>query len=150
MGFSKTLETSCHQGDCLNRGWTTIERATGYRLEALSTENNCAKHGWSSNDTDGSHYQVACKDGGCFETGWFSTEYLNGVYLYDDVTCKDGGCLVTGWTVRSSYDAGGTASCYRDDCSRFGGHSFWRGKRSRTTCYGNDCYHRGWKLVIED
>lgn len=145
---SLTFETRCRFKDCFREGWTTTIGKNNYKLECYCKDNDCINKGWSSSDSLGSYYDVICQPGGCTKEGWYSREFDNGVYRFDYVTCKYADCLKYGWTIKSSYDAGGEVTCFENDCSRFGGFSFWRGRRSRTLCYGHDCYKNGWSLEI--
>jgi hypothetical protein len=57
--------------------------------------------------------------------------------------------LQYGWKVRTGYDLmGGNVVCNNNDCSRYGGKSFWRGRPSQTTCYAGNCYKYGWTLYV--
>ncbi len=149
---TKVFDTQCIAGDCLQAGWVTTG-ANGYRLVAQCKIGDCAEYGWHSDATDGSHFDVSCLAGGCFTRGWDSVEYRPGAILHDSVVCKSGGCLVGGWKVAngsggSSPIARGNVTCTNRDCAHNGGLSNWRGKKSRTTCYDNDCYYSGWKLEV--
>lgn len=142
------FETYCKQGDCFRHGWLTT--GDSYSLDTVCKNNDCSQYGWSSLANDQSTYDVTCKKGGCFVTGWHSSQLVDGVKLDDEVSCKSGQCLVYGWTVQTGYDLmGGDVTCHQNDCSKYGGYSFWRGRDSHTSCYHGDCYHYGWSLYID-
>jgi hypothetical protein len=144
-----TFETTCKQDDCFRFGWIT----TGpdyYRLDTVCKNFDCNEYGWTSLANDFSTYEVVCKKRSCFNEGWNSLQRVNAWTFEDEVTCKDQQCLISGWTVKTGYDLmGGNATCHQDDCSKYGGYSFWRGRDSHTSCYQGDCYHKGWRLYIE-
>ncbi len=140
-------ETLCKGNDCFKNGWTTI--GTNFRLETECKKQDCSRYGWSSVANDNSTYEVNCQIGGCFKMGWHSVQNIKGKKFHDSVTCKFGSCLNYGWTVATGYDLmGGNVQCYGNDCSKYGGTSFWRGRPSQTACYSKDCYHRGWTLLV--
>jgi hypothetical protein len=147
---ARILETTCNNQNCFRDGWTTTEPGTDYLLRAKCTNNDCARFGWESVDNRGSSFSVTCRALGCFTTGWTSVENDNGNILFDFVTCKGKSCLTNGWDILSTYDGGGEVACKNNDCSRFGGLSYWRGKFSETYCYEGDCYRFGWAAEIED
>jgi hypothetical protein len=150
ISLAKLLETKCTNGDCFKYGWVTTEPGTDYVLNCTCTSNDCKKFGWKSIDNRNSSYTVNCKSAGCFAEGWTSLQNDNGKILIDVVHCKDSSCLSKGWNIVSTYDKGGEVTCKSDDCSRFGGISFWRGKVSETSCYADDCYKNGWAARIEE
>lgn len=141
------FETACKNQDCFRNGWITT--APHYVLDTNCKNQDCKKLGWNSVANDHSTYEVTCRQGGCFQDGWASTQNLKGNVYYDDVLCRNSNCLTNGWTVRTGYDVlGGDVVCNNNDCSKFGGESFWRGRPSRTVCYEADCYHKGWTLLV--
>lgn len=145
---TKIYETICKKQDCFKYGWITTSDA-GYEMNTVCKNRDCTKFGWHSEANDQSRYDVVCRAGGCFEDGWHSVQSVGGDNLYDDVFCKFGSCLTYGWTVRTGYDLmGGDVTCNKNNCSKFGGRSFWRGRPSETICYRGDCYKYGWTLNI--
>lgn len=141
------FETHCKDADCFKNGWITT--AKNYTLDTVCKNNDCSKYGWSSVANDNSTYEVTCRSGGCFKKGWYSTQEVNDSLYHDDVTCAAGNCLRYGWTVKTGYDLmGGNVRCNANDCSKFGGTSYWRGRPSETMCYDYDCYHNGWDWYV--
>ena len=149
FAFAETqkFETTCKRKDCFAYGWKTV--GENYSLDTICKDQNCREFGWASVANDHSTYDVTCKVGGCFRSGWSSSQHINGKVFDDQVSCRSSNCLAFGWTVQTGYDLmGGDAVCNLGDCSKYGGESVWRGRPSRTLCFGSDCYHQGWELFV--
>ncbi|MCB0385873.1 MAG: hypothetical protein KDD43_10815 [Bdellovibrionales bacterium] len=143
-----TLETICNNKDCFTSGWVTTEPGTDYLLTCQCKSGDCVNQGWESQDNRNSTFDVTCKPGGCFTEGWTSVQNDKGLVLIDVVLCKEGSCLTHGWDIITTYDGDGEVTCKGNDCSSFGGLSYWRGQLSETTCYNSDCYRYGWHSNI--
>lgn len=149
--YAETWDTTCIKNDCFRNGWTTDGDVASFHLEAKCTNNDCLHSGWTSLDGNGATIDVTCKDGACFKVGWHSVErrFYGDVFI-DDAFCTQSKCLTNGWNVVSSYDDVGKVTCNKNNCSQIGGQSFWRSRRSTTTCKEHDCYHNGWVIHFID
>jgi hypothetical protein len=148
---AETWDVTCRAQDCFRNGWTAVGDSPKFVLEARCVNDDCRRSGWKSKDSVGTRIEVRCAPGGCFAQGWTSRERrLDGSDLWDTATCRGQGCLTHGWDVVSSYDEGGRVACNGNDCSRHGGSSYWRGRRSVTTCKSGDCYRVGWVVRFLD
>jgi hypothetical protein len=147
LAQTRTYETTCRQGDCFKYGWVTQSKS--YVLDTHCKDQNCTRYGWYSRANDKSTYDVSCRGMGCFIDGWTSKQVIKGRVYYDEATCRQSSCLKYGWTIKTGYDLlGGNVVCNKNDCSRYGGKAYWRGRPSRTKCYGNECYKYGWSLYV--
>jgi hypothetical protein len=147
LAQARTYETVCNNHDCFKNGWVTTSKS--YVMKTQCTNNDCTKYGWFSLTNNKSTYNVKCRAGGCFNDGWMSAQVIKGRIYYDDAFCKHSSCLTYGWNVKTGYDLlGGNVVCNNNDCAKYGGRSFWRGRPSRTVCYANDCYRNGWTLYV--
>jgi hypothetical protein len=151
FAHAETWDVTCKNKDCFRNGWTTLGDVRGFHLEAYCTHGDCRVNGWKSIDNFGTRITVKCLDENCYGNGWESKEIrLNRNVFLDRAECADGNCLTHGWKVSSSYDDGGRVQCEDRDCSKFGGRSYWRSRRSITVCKSHDCYHKGWTVHFLD
>lgn len=145
---AENYDIFCNQGDCFKNGW--VMKGVDYQLDATCKQNDCGRYGWTSTDTNGDYFDVNCTNDSCFENGWTSRNRIDGWDLFDRVDCKSGGCLKQGWKAENDYDIlGGEVTCRDGDCSKYGGSARWRGRTANTYCWDQDCYHRGWTLVVQ-